>query len=335
VIEIDGSYLEGGGQILRTAVSLSIIKQVPFRISKIRANRPKPGLQPQHLTAVNAAAKICNAKIKGNKLGSEELVFESGPIEAGDYFFDIGTAGSCVLFLQTLLPVLVWADRESKIIVRGGTHVIKSPSFEYFKYCFLPNIRKMGIRVEAEMRRPGFYPQGGGEVMIQVLPSRPRKCEFTEPGAHKNTSAYLVSANLPMHILDREENILRENLAGPLSLVKNSISNNTSTGNAITIIGEYENYCIGADGLGQKGKPAEAVAKEVVSSYKSEEAGGAPDSHMVDQLLLYLALAGRGNIKYGELTQHSRTNIYTISKIWGEGSSLVVDEERKQIYFEG
>jgi RNA 3'-terminal phosphate cyclase (ATP) len=322
--------LEGGGQILRTALSLGAIYGKSFIINDIRANRPKPGLLPQHLAAVNAVSVICNAKISGNTIGSTELTFEPGEIKAGKYALDIGTAGSATLLSQTLIPILAHADVKSEITIKGGTHVMKSPSFEYFKHCFIPNIRKMGVAVEVEMKNPGFYPQGGGEVVLQIFPSKPRPYDFLEPGQHNKITAHLLSANLPNHVIEREEKQLRESFKGVIDITKTNYAKNQSTGNAITIIGEHDNYSIGADGLGQIGKPAEKVAGEVLATYEEEATHGAPDHNMVDQLMLYVALAGKGKIKYGALSNHAKTNIYTISKI--AGIELKNDEGKKVVY---
>lgn len=330
MIYIDGSYLEGGGQILRTSLSLSAIRGEPFKITGIRANRPRPGLQPQHLAAVNATAAICNAKVTGNIKGSTELFFDPAGVRSGDYFFDIGTAGSATLLAQTLIPILASAEAESKIIIKGGTHVMKSPSFEYFKYCFIPNIRRKGIKVEAEMKMPGFYPHGGGEMVLRIFPSKIIPYDFVEPGQLKQKAAYFLSANLPNHVLEREETTIAKRLGAETKISKSNHLGCHSTGNAITIVGEFENYCIGADGLGQAGKPAETVAAEVLSAFDAEIASCAPDHNMVDQLMLYLVLAGRGKIKYGVLSSHAKTNIYTISKM--TGIRLKIDEEKKVVY---
>ena len=172
MIEIDGSVGEGGGQIIRTALSLSAITKKPFKIFNIRANRPKPGLQPQHLMATKAVRNICRGKLNGAELESTELSFEPGPIIGGKYDFDIGTAGSTILLAQTIIPILNFAEKESEITIHGGTHVTHSPSYDYFERVFVPAIRALGIELECQMKKVGYYPKGGGEIQFQIKPSK-------------------------------------------------------------------------------------------------------------------------------------------------------------------
>lgn len=316
MLEIDGSYLEGGGQILRTSLSLSCILKTPFRIKNIRANRPKKGLLNQHLTAVNSLAKICGARVEGNTLGSTELNFEPGEILGGSYEFDIGSAGSVTLLMQSIIPPLLYAKEESKVTITGGTHVMKSPSYEYFERCFLPNIAKFGANVSSELVRPGFYPQGGGKVVLTVKPSTLKRYDFLDYGKLVGEFAYIVCSNLPSHVSEREERFFKSSKKHNFNVTKKNFYDCVSTGNSVTLVSEFERYCVGADGLGQVGKPAEKVARDVLMQYE-EELSGALDSNMVDQLLIYVALVGGGKLRYNRLSDHAKTNMYVISQFTG------------------
>lgn len=328
MIEIDGSYLEGGGQILRTSLSLSAALEMPFRITNIRLNRPKKGILSQHLTAVKAVGALCNAEIKGAKLGSTELEFIPSKATHGNYNFDIGTAGSATLVMQAVLPVLVSLKGNSLIRINGGTHVMKSPLYEYFEHCFLKNVSKMGIMASSVLVRPGFYPQGGGEVSLSVSHSTLKSYKFVNRGKQLSESAYIVSANLPAHVPQREQDFLSR--SGRKFIFSNmQFNGNPSIGNSVTLVCSFEGYSIGSDGLGAIGKPAERVAADCLRSYISILNSDGIDDYMADQLLVYFALAGGGALKYNNLTQHTRTNIYTIEQFIGKKFS--VDEENRII----
>lgn len=329
MIEIDGSYLEGGGQILRTSLSLSAILGKPFQISNIRANRPKKGLMPQHLAGVNAIMEITDANVDGNTIGSTSLTFSPGKINSGNYRFNIGTAGSTTLMCQTILPVLLFGNNPSRIMLTGGTHVIKSPTFEYFSQCLLKNLEKMGIKASACIYNPGFYPQGSGRMSVSISPARPKPYNFIERGNFVSSFAHIISANLPAHIADREEKQITEEIGSGIQILKSNYPKNPSTGNAVTIIHEYSGYTIASDCLGEVGKPAEKVARDAMQSLENEVFGGGLDHNMVDQVLIYIALAGGGSLRYGSLSAHARTNIYTIERFMGK--IFEIDEAERKI----
>ncbi|MEW6722701.1 MAG: RNA 3'-terminal phosphate cyclase, partial [Candidatus Micrarchaeota archaeon] len=188
-IEIDGSYGEGGGQIIRTALTLSAITQKAVRIMNIRANRPNPGLQPQHLTACRAVRSICRGTLGAAEVGSRGISFEPGPIVGGKYDFDIGTAGSVTLVAQTVLPILLFAEKGSEVRITGGTHVMKSPSYDYFERVFVPALKNFGVEAGCRMLKPGYYPRGGGVMEFSVEPQKPKGC--TAWGAGEGVQAIL------------------------------------------------------------------------------------------------------------------------------------------------
>ncbi|MGB9635412.1 MAG: RNA 3'-terminal phosphate cyclase [Candidatus Micrarchaeia archaeon] len=327
MIEIDGSYLEGGGQILRTSLSMSAILSEPFHIINIRANRPKKGLMPQHLHAVNAIAEICNASVEGNRIGSTELTFIPSSISAGEYSFDIGTAGSVVLLSQTIIPVLAYGDKRSKVYLKGGTDVMKSPTYNYFANVFIRNISNYGLKVSSKLEVPGFYPSGGGKIYVEIDSSKPKKYDFLDRGSLEGENVYIVLSNLPGHIVDREERYFYDISGHSFSVKKEIFKDAPSAGNSITLAAHFSNYSVGTDTLGIVGKPAEKVARDVFNQYIAEFNGAGTDTNMTDQLLIYTALSGSGSIKYNNLSAHSKTNIFTISKFTGLNPTINYDEK--------
>jgi len=301
---IDGSESEGGGQILRTALSLSSILQTPFTIKNIRAKRPKPGLQPQHLQAVNALAVITNADVSGAELGSNEVSFSPKKITGGYYSFDIGTAGSISLLLQCLIPVLLFADRPSKITITGGTHVSHSPTMDYINFVFLPMIRKFGANCEIIIEELGWYPKGNGKVVLFVKPSSLKAVSIIKKENLISVNGCVSQSNLPEDIIKREEESIRSVFPGILfnSVLKSS----ASAGNSITLWAEYENTILGVDALGQKGLKAEKLALDAARELeKNIKSRAAVDKWMGDQLLIYMALAdGVSQIKVPNITGH-------------------------------
>lgn len=304
MIEIDGAHGESGGQIIRTSMTLASITQKPIKITNIRAGRPKPGLAAQHLTAVKAVRKVCRGTLEGAELGSNSITFTPGNIVGGHYDLDIGTAGSVTLVAQTLLPILLAAEKESEIIIIGGTHVMKSPGYDYFENVFLPAIRKMGARIESEMLQVGYYPKGGGKIRLKVKPSK--LVGVSEWKIHENIQAIIRIANLPLSVAMREKKILIQNNITDVRIPNEKA---LSVGNAVTLWNGYK----GAYVIGEKGKRAEVVAQEAVDELKKET--GDVDKHLADQLLIYAALAeGKTHFKCSEETNHYKTNKYVISR---------------------
>lgn len=316
---LDGSEGEGGGQLLRTALSLSAILQKPFEMKKIRAGRPKPGLQAQHLTAVNACAELCGAQVQGNYLHSTELSFSPGEIQQGNFSFNIGTAGSTILVLQTLLPVALFAPGETKISVEGGTENPFAPTSFYFKHVFLPSLSKMGVRAEVEAEQYGWYPKGGGKIVARVEPARKLvafKCQ--ERGKLEKLSGFSLSSNLPVHVAERMNSRAMKQLSENFLSAKIDSYNlpSEATGAEFFLLAEFENSRAGFSALGELNKPAEKVAGEAIHSLlEFLKRGAAVDVHLADQLLLYCALA-RGESAYSaeKVSSHLQTNAQVIQK---------------------
>jgi RNA 3'-terminal phosphate cyclase (ATP) len=314
-LEIDGAMGEGGGQILRTALSLSLCLQQPFRILNIRLQRSKPGLQRQHLAAVRAAAAIGRAEVDGAELGSTELRFSPAGITGGDYLFDIGSAGSTTLVLQTLLLPLLMAESPSRLQLLGGTHNPMAPSFEFVQQAFLPLLARMGAKVEMSLLRPGYYPVGGGDVRVSI-----HTCPGLQPllleqrGAIHRIRAVATLSRLPEHIAQRELRVVADGLGlepGALSVQQEQRAR--CPGNALQVTVQSEACTEVFCGIGQLGLPAEVVAERVVAQVRRYLAAGVPvGPHLADQLLLPLALAGGGAFVTVAPDRHTPTNIDVI-----------------------
>lgn len=302
MIEVDGSTMEGGGQILRTALALSAVTGTPIKLHSIRAKRDPPGLRPQHLMSVRAAAQLCSAEVEGDRVGSGSVVFRPGKPRSGEYFFDVGTAGSVTLVLQTLLPIMVASKLECVVRVRGGTNVSNSPSADYFEHVFLHHLGAHGLRFTFTIRRRGFYPAGGGEVELRVAPSTIRGFELTErgeplysfavSGATSDLRAARVAERQLQHVYADQKRVEYVEAA--------------STGSYVFAAKVYTKTRLGWDGVGQKGVRAEEVGRAVWQNLERQD--GVLDEYMSDQIVPYIALfGGRARIK---ATMHSKTNLY-------------------------
>ncbi len=315
MLVIDGSRGEGGGQVLRTALALSLVTGQPFRIEKIRAGRQKPGLMRQHLMAVNAAAEIGGAKVEGNALGSRELTFRPGRVRGGHYHFAIGTAGSCTLVLQAVLPALLTLDEPTEIVLEGGTHNKAAPPFDFIARSFLPLLQRLGPRLEATLEQPGFYPAGGGRMRVQVEPAqRLGRLDLSRRGAVTGRRARALVARLPRHIGERELGMVREQLGwADDELEVQEIDSSAGPGNALVIEVESESLVEVFTGFGERGVRAEQVALQAVREAGEYLDAGVPvGRHLADQLLLPLVLAGGGSFRSLSPTLHATTNIEVI-----------------------
>ena len=315
MLNLDGSQGEGGGQILRSALTLSTITGTPFRIERIRGGRAKPGLLRQHLTAVTAAAAVSGAQVSGNAPGSQTLEFVPGAIRGGDYRFDIGTAGSCTLVLQTVLPALWFADGPSTITVSGGTHNGAAPPADFLIRSWLPLMRRMGVEMDIELERHGFYPAGGGRVRASVTPCGSLlPLHLEERGEHIATRAVAVVAGLPAEIAGRE----LDHLAATFSEAEcetRVLSSREGPGNVVMVEISHASHTEVFTGFGEKGLPAKTVAARTAHAAASWLASGAAvGEHLADQLLLPMALAKGGAFTTALLSSHTRTNIGVIEK---------------------
>lgn len=312
MVTIDGSQGEGGGQILRSALALSLVTGKALRIDNVRARRKKPGLLRQHLTAVQAATQIGRAKVHGATLGSARLDFVPTTIRPGDYHFDVGTAGSTTLVLQTVLPALLTAAQPSHLSFVGGTHNAFAPPFDFLEQAFLPLVDRMGPRVAATLEVPGFYPKGGGRfsVTIEPVPALAR-LDLLERGPVRRRSARALVAGLPRNIGERELRVVQSRLGwGPDELLVVEPPGARGPGNVLLIRIECQNVTEVFTAFGERGVRAEMVAERAVAETQRYLDADVPvGEHLADQLLLPFALAGGGAFKTLPLSQHAQTNI--------------------------
>jgi RNA 3'-terminal phosphate cyclase (ATP) len=313
-LTIDGSRGEGGGQVLRSSLALSLITGQAVRLERIRAGRRKPGLGRQHLTAVLAAAEVGRGgSVEGADIGSQELLFQPGSVRAGTYRFDVGTAGSVNLVLQTVLPPLLVADGPSTVTLLGGTHNPMAPPFDFLERVFLPLLGRMGARVKARLERHGFYPAGGGRFTVNVTPPEGglRPLSLLERGrVLEHRARAVVGGGLPRHIAERELKRAREKLGWPESSCEVVEVESDGPGNVLTLEVESEQVTELFSGFGQKGVRAERVADLAVREARRYLAAKVPvGEHLADQLLLPLALAGGGELRTLAPSSHTLTNL--------------------------
>jgi len=317
VLQLDGSAGEGGGQILRTALGLSLVTGTPFTIDRIRAGRERPGLQRQHLAAVRAAAEVGRAEVRGAAIGSSVLTFKPGKVVPGHYTFAVGTAGSATLVLQTVLPALIGASESSMLTLEGGTHNAWAPPYDFLEKAFLPLLGRMGVGVTTTLDHRGFYPAGGGRFRVTVEPCpRLSPLELVERGKIRAQRGWAIVSALPVSIAQRELKVVEQ----VLSIDRNRLRAIEETrpvgpGNALILEIETENVTEIVTGFGEKRVSAERVAERACREATSYLAAGVPvGEHLADQLLIPLALAGGGSFVTTPLSSHSTTNIDVIEK---------------------
>lgn len=317
MIEIDGSQGEGGGQILRSALTLSMITGQPFRLTAIRAGRPKPGLLRQHLVAVQAATQVCGARTSPVALGSSTLEFTPGPIRGGDYRFAIGSAGSCTLVLQTLLPALLHADGPSTVRVSGGTHNPLAPPVHFLQRAYGRIMEKMGARIEIELLRFGFFPAGGGEVRASVQPcARLRPIELLARGERSDGYVESFVAGVPAGVAQRELDAIALGMGWSGEQLRlRGLPGEQGPGNVLLLTLEHEQVTEVFAAFGEKSITAEAVAKRLLGEVRRYlKSGAAVGEHLADQLLLPMALAGGGAFTATSISQHALTNADIIAR---------------------
>lgn len=315
MITIDGSQGEGGGQILRSSLTLSLVTGRPLRIERIRAGRKRPGLQRQHLTAVQAAAEVGRADVRGAEMHSTELTFIPGEVTPGEYHFAIGTAGSATLVLQAVLPALLQAAGPSRVTLEGGTHNPYAPPFDFLAKTFAPVVARLGPQLAARLIRPGFYPAGGGEIHVTVGPTEAwQRIELLERGALRHRCARAVVARLPRTIAERELRVIEAELGwDPAELTVEEVAGARGPGNVVLIELESEHVTEVLTGFGSRGVPAETVAREAVEQARRYLSSEAPvGEHLADQLLIPVALAGGGTFRTTGISRHTSTNIDVI-----------------------
>lgn len=322
MLEIDGCYGEGGGQLVRTAVALSAATGTAVTIANIRAKRGNPGLAAQHVTAVGAVAALCDAEVEGLALKARRLTFRPRRLRGGDFQFDVGTAGSVTLVLQALLPVMLHIGEPVRVRISGGTDVRAAPPFDYFRYVLLALLAGIGARVHCKLRRRGYYPRGGGRIEVAVEPGSLSALQLGVPGKLKTLCGNAHVANLPAHIVNRMRS------AAIIPLQRFGVSESTigtqvldsevadSPGGAIVLWAGTEHTVLGSGRVAQRGVPAEQLGADVGNELAADlESGATLDLHASDQILVYLALAGGESwFSTRVLSSHARTAMWLIEQ---------------------
>lgn len=321
IIEIDGSYGSGGGQILRTATALAAVAKKPCCVFNIRKGRDKPGLMSQHLLGIQALTQLCNGKLEGDRLGSEEIKLYPEEIRAKDLRVKIETAGSITLVLQALIPSTLFASEPLKITFDGGaTDTFFSPTIDHFQYVFLEILEKMGEKVEINILKRGCYPEGGAKIEVTIYPSKLKNLNLTERGKLQKILAISGASEFlkDKKVAERQLAGVREVL-GKLKLPieeKVEYYKSQCPGSQICLAALFENTVIGTDNLGKLGKRAEDIGKEAaLELLKEQKSQACLDKHLADQILPYLALTkGKSSVTVSEVTNHCKTNIWVIEK---------------------
>ena len=331
LLEIDGSYGEGGGQILRTAVALSALKNVPIKIINIRANRPDPGIKAQHYVAIKCIKELCGAEVSGLEIGSSTLTFIPGDVKGGKYKFDIGTAGSIILVFQTCILAFLKSSEPINIKVTGGTDNKFAPTWDFFQHVFIPLIKKFGVKIDTKLIKRGYYPRGGGEAEITIHPTKNiNPLKLADEQLFFDVKGLIHIANLPDHIATRIKHssikkLLKNNFKSDISIEQTS---SFSPGTGITLWAESQDTILGTTVLGERGLSSEEVGNTAAGNIIKEIVSGANiDVHAFDQLLPYMTIFDKKDTSsciVREISNHASTNIWVLKKFFD------VDFEIKQ-----
>lgn len=320
MIQLDGSAGEGGGQVLRTALALSLATQQAFRIENVRGRRARPGILRQHLAEVRAAAQVGGAEVVGAALESRELEFRPGEVRGGEFLFDVGAAGSTTLALQAVLLPLCLATRPSDLTFLGGTHNPSAPPFEFLARAFLPLVERMGPVVRAGMERIGFFPTGGGRIRVSVTPvASLTRLDLPERGDVVSRRGRILLAHLPVHVADREHAVLVRRLRlRPRDVEVSGARDADGPGNVVAVDVACRNVTEVFTEIGRKGVPGEEVAKAAADAASIWEESGVPvGPHLADQLLVPMALAGGGSFRTSDPSPHATTAAEVIAAFLG------------------
>jgi len=327
MIEIDGSRGEGGGQILRTAISLSAVTGKEVQISNIRAGRPNPGISPSHVTSIEAVAQLCDAEVDGLFAGSKKIGFKPDQLTGGAFDFDVGTAGSISLVVQSCLLPAAMSKSRVNLVVKGGTDVRWSPPIDFMRLVHLPILSRFGPACDLELNSRGFYPEGGGEVSVEVSPvAKLSGLDVGVRGAVLSIDGCAYAQNLPEHVTSRMRHSVLKNMIDFKDIrVTSDVRRGPSTGAGIVLAAICENSVIGESALGARGVKSEVLGEDCSSDLKETLLSGASvDQHMLDQILPYMALAeGKSRVLAEEMTSHAETNIWVIEKFVGKRFSII------------
>jgi RNA 3'-terminal phosphate cyclase (ATP) len=338
LLEIDGSYGEGGGQILRNAVALSTLLKKPVRVTKIRANRPNPGIKAQHYVAIKSIAELCDAEVSGLEIGSSEIEFKPGDIKGGRYKFDIGTAGSITLAFQACILACANAKDPVTISLTGGTDVKWSPSWDYFEHVYLLLLKKMGVLVFPKLILRGYYPKGGGQAVITIKPSNKIKpLKLKEENEFTNVSGKINISNLPDHIITRMRHatiktFLKNNIMTSIDVDQTT---SLSPGVGITLWTQTKDAILGNTMLGEKGVSSEEIGHNAANNLLKEiESEVNIDIYAFDQILPYMVIAkkqGESSCKIRELSSHASTNMWLLQRFFDVNFEALQNEKNFNI----